>query len=139
MIKVYPKYDPKHLDRSLITQHIFKDSKGKRHTLNPAEKMEDVGKVPQEFDGEDFAVATKIMNQLDAKTVTVSKDDRKILEATLKAGDGTSGEGETEKKSSKKDIKEAVAGALAEADEAHEAAMSKLQADHDKALAKASK
>ena len=120
MIKVFPKYDPDNLDRSLTAQFIFKDSKGDRQTLNPAESMESLGKVAQDFDGEDYAVAFEIMKHVKAKTVTVSAGDKAILVATIKAGPAD-GSGEKPVKATKTEIREAVA----ETNEAHEIAMGK--------------
>ncbi len=123
MIKVYPLYNPKNLDRSLTTQYIFKDSKGKRQTLNPAESMDDAGKTPQLFDGEDFAVATEITKHLQDKTVKVSGDDMKILKATLAAGADGADDSKPDAKATKAEVKTAVKDALAESNEAHKQAM----------------
>jgi len=128
MIKVYPKIE-------LQVMHIFKNSAGQRLTLQPAETMDDVGKTPQEFDGEDPVVAAKIMEQLEAKTVRVSKEDRKVLEKTL-AAVPEDAEDEPESKATKKEVKEAVSKAVEAADAEHEKAVEKLTADHAKALEK---
>jgi len=120
MIKVFPEFNPKKLDRSLTTQFIFKDSKGNRQVLSPAESIEAVGRDSQKFDGDDYAVAVEITRHLDDKTIKVSAGDKAILAATLKRGPaGAEDPGEPEKKASKKEIKEA----LAAADEKYTAAM----------------
>ena len=137
MIKVYPLYNPKNLDRSLTTQYIFKDSKGKRQTLNPAESMDDAGKTPQLFDGGDFAVATEIMKHLQDKTVKVSAEDMKILKATLAAGPPAAAGSKPDTKATKAEVKTAVADALAESDEAHKTAMSEASDAAAEAQAKA--
>ena len=131
MVKVYPKIE-------LITQYIFRDSKGGRQTLAPAETMDDVGKTPQEFDGTDFKVAIAIMEQLDAKTVKVSKEDRVILNQTLAAGQaGESQDAEGDAAATKKEIKEAVKTAVDAADEDHAKALEKVNDEHAQALEKA--
>ena len=128
MVKVYPKLE-------LQAQHIFKDSAGKRLTLNPAETMDDVEKTPQEFDGEDPIVAAKILEQLDAKTVKVSKGDRKILEDAVKNAGKVSGDkGKATQKEIKTAVDEAVMEATAVANNAHKEAMDVLKAEHEKAM-----
>ena len=124
MIEVFPKYIEDDLQHSLTTQFIFKDSKGDRQVLNPAESLDSVGKVPQNFDGEDYAVAVEIMGHLKDKTVTVSPGDKAILAATLKSGLSIAkgSDKEPDKKATKKEIKIAVADALAEAEASHKAA-----------------
>ncbi len=132
MVKVYPKLE-------LQAQHNFKDSAGERQVLHPAETMADVEKTPQKFNGEDPIVAAKILEQLDAKTVKVNKEDRKILEATVKnapkAEDSDGG-----KAPAKKEIKTAVAEAVIEANaksnNEHKEAMDALEAEHKEALDK---
>ncbi len=124
MIKVFPT-------KKLVTAHIFRDSAGVRHMLSPAGSMESIGKVPQEFDGEDPLVAKKIMLRVKEKTANVSADDRKILKATLKTAADTEAEAEEaapEKSESK---------ALAKAEKAHGAAMEKASVKAEQAQAKA--
>ncbi len=125
----------------LTTQYIFKDSKGRRFVLCPAETMADVDKTAQEFNGEDPAVAAEIMRHVQLKEVKVDPRDKALLKETIKQAEAeaaAAGE-QPEGKSSKKDIKAAVTDALAGADEKHEAGMKALQADHEKALKKAGK
>ncbi len=139
MIKVYPKIE-------LVAQHIFRDSKGGRQTLNPAETMDNVvkamgdlddKKAPQEFDGTDFKAATKIMEQLDAKTILVSKEDRAILNKTLAAGPaGESQANGGDATASKKEIKEAVKTAVDAAADDHAEALEKVNHEHAEELEK---
>lgn len=131
----------------LVPCYIFKDSKGNRQTLRPAESLE--SNEPQLFDGSDALVAEEILARIEEETVEVSRADKKILldtmkraeakaklaqkieDATLKAVEAdASGE-----KSDDKSAKKAVADAHAEYDgfispEDHQAAI-------DKAVAKA--
>ena len=171
MIEVFPKYIEDDSQHSLTTQFIFKDSKGHRQVLNPAESLDSVGKVPQNFDGEDYAVAVEIMGHLKDKTITVSPGDKAILVATLKSGPPVveGSDKEPDKKATKKEVKTAVADALAGAEESHKVAMAEsaaaaqvsqeeaianaqrlseeshrkaidaLQADHERAIKKAGK
>ena len=142
MIKVYPL-------RKLEAQHIFKGSNGNRFTLHPAESLDDVGKTPQEFDGTDFLVATKIMECVKDKTVKVDKGDMVILNATLAAGAPSANGGVLgdAKAPTKKAIKTAVDAAVAEAATAAEeaqktavdAAVADLQAQFDAESKKAAK
>ena len=131
MVKVYPKIE-------LQAQHIFKDSKGQRHTLNPAASMADVDKTPQEFDGTDRKVAAKIMEQLKAKTVKVTPADKAILESTLAAAPEAASAAEPEKGASQEDIetakKEAAMEATSVANNANEKVVSTLKEKHKTAL-----
>ena len=136
MIKVYPKFE-------LQTKYIFKDSNGQRQTLHPAETMADVEKTPQEFDGEDPRVAAKILEQLEAKTVKVSKDDIKILEATVKnVAKGAKDSDSKGKAPAKNEITEAVETAKREeriqataiANNANKEIMDALKTEHKVAM-----
>ena len=137
MIKVYPLI-------KLQAKHYFKDSHGHRHEMSPAQIMDEVGKKPSYFNGEDPKVAAKIAELLEAKMVKVSAGDEKIIYATLNkpVEDGTAAEAKVSEADGKavKDVEADHAEVLKKVAEdnakAIEAAVSKSGEKHDEALAK---
>jgi len=145
-MNVYPTLD-------LQTAYIFKDSKGNRLMLSPAEKMDDIGKVAQEFDGEDPLVAALLLREVGAKTIKVSGDAKKLLKATVKQAvddavteDGKNGAAPAPAKApSKAALDKTVKSALAAQQQEHDTAMqsaldnaaAEAQAAQDKAVQEA--
>lgn len=77
MINVFPQ-------SGLVKAYIFRDSKGERLMLSPAETLADIDTTPQEFDETDSLVAENLLAHIKAKEIKVEKKDRDLLAATMK-------------------------------------------------------
>ncbi len=123
MIKVYPL-------AKLQAKTIFKDSHGKRHEMSPAQSMDEVGKKPVYFNGEDPKVAAQIAEMLEDKRVEVSKGDAKIIYATLN-NEAPTGE---EAVAAEAKVSEAVGKAIQDVEADHAEVLKKVAEDNAKAI-----